>query len=98
MEKLAVVVVQLEAGGQEHQLGAEPACLPSRHRGADPEPACLVARRGNHAAGPGPAHCHRLAGQGRVLLDLDRDKEGIHVDVQDPARAQARTTLRNASA
>ena len=79
-------------------MPAQPAGLPAGHSRADPEPARLVARRGDHTPGAGPAHNHGLAGQGRVLLDLDGRKEGIHVDVQDPARAQPRTTLRNASA
>ncbi len=54
-----------------------------RHRRVDAERPGLVRARRDDAAGPAPADDHRLAGQRRVVENLDRREEAVHVDVKD---------------
>ena len=68
---------------QEDGVGAELAGPHGRHGRVHAVGAGLVGARGHHAAGAGPAHDHRLAGQRGVVEHLDRREERVHVDVED---------------
>ena len=83
VELAADLGVATVAPGQEHGLGAELAGPDRRHGRAHAEGAGLVGARRHHAAGGRPADDDRQPGQGRVVEDLDRGEEGVHVDVQN---------------
>jgi hypothetical protein len=51
----------------------------------DPVPTGLVARRRHHPTIAGTTDDHRQAAQLGSTLDLTRDEERVHVDVEDPA-------------
>ena len=81
--RTARVAVRVEAGREEHTVGAGTARACHRHRGVHAEPAGLVARRGDHAARAETADDHRASAHRGVGELLDRRVERVEVDVQD---------------
>ena len=85
-ELARTLAVGREVGLDEDRFRAEPTGARSGHRRADPVPACLVARRGDHRAWSRSGDHHRLAEQLRAPRALDRDVEGVDVEVGDQMR------------
>lgn len=77
-------------GGDEHGLGAQPAGGGRGHGRADPEGPGLVGGGCHHPSAPGSTDHHWPTPQGGVVTHLDGHEEGIHVDVDDRARAGGR--------
>ena len=83
MRRLSAMYFSKSAGSSTSS-GQRRLRLRRRHRRAHAEGARLVARRRDHAApGSRPADRHRAPRERRVVADLDRRVEGVHVDVQD---------------
>ena len=68
---------------QVDEVGAAAPRVGDRHRRADPERPRLIGGRGDHRARPAAGDDHRLAAQLRAAQELDRDVEGVHVEVGD---------------
>ena len=68
-------------GRYEHRLRAEPARTRSRHRRAHAEAPRLIAGGGHHRPRPGARHDDRQPAQLRPAVQLDRDIEGVGVEV-----------------
>ena len=69
--------------GQEHRLGASTARQRTRHRRVHAIGAGLIGGSRDDPSGTRRPHHHRTTAQRRVIENLHRRKEGIHVDVQD---------------
>ena len=73
-----------EVGLEEDRVRQPPPRRRRRHRRVDPgQPPRLVARRRHHRPRPRAADDDRLALQLRLLAQLDRGVEGVHVEVGD---------------
>jgi hypothetical protein len=93
-DSAALATVFPHVAGNEDGVRAETACLEGGHRGMDAEGACLVARRGDDAAGRPSADDHRAAAQRGVVALLDGGEEGVHIGVEEDARHRTGPTQR----
>ncbi len=77
--------IGVEAGGDEDEIGAEPARLSAGHSRAHAECARFIARRRDHAARAAAADGDREPAQLGIVALLDRRIESVHVDMDDLA-------------
>ncbi len=82
-----------EVGREEHRLRAQPPRPRGRHRRADAVAARLVAGGRDDRARPAAGDDHRRAAQLGVAQQLDRDVEGVGVEVGDAQRGGTRRTI-----
>ena len=77
--------VEVEAGGEEDELGAALARLEAGHGGVDAEFARLVVAGGDDAAPRAAADGDGLAGEFGTLAHLHGGVEAVHVEMDDLA-------------
>ena len=79
----ADLLIEPVIAGQEQGVGAELPGPGRWHGRPDAEDPGLVGGRGHHPSITGPADDHRAPLELGPSLQLDRDVEGVHVDVED---------------